>query len=197
MSRCGELTDTAWGRLMPLLPKNGHRGKQWREHRQVIDGILWRLRTGAPWRDVPARYGPWQTCYYRFVRWRRDGTWDRVMVCVQMATEVARAIPWTVSVDSTVVRAHQHAAGARRQPSTADREQGVQYPLDEGLGRSRGGWTTKLHLACDGQGRPLAVVLTPGQRHDSTQLGPVLDAIRVPRPGRRGRPRKRPDHPLV
>ncbi len=84
--------------------------------------------------------------------------------------------------------------GHGRQLSTADREQGVQRPLDEGLGRSRGGWTTKLHLACDGQGRPLAVVLTPGQRHGSTQLGPVLDAIRVPRPGRRGLPRKRPDH---
>jgi transposase len=98
---------------MPLLPKNGHRGKQWRDHRQVIDGILWRLRTGAPWRDVPTRYGPWQTCYDRFVRWRRDGTWDRVLVCVQMAAEVTGAIPWTVSVDSTVVRAHQHAAGAR------------------------------------------------------------------------------------
>jgi len=63
----------------------------------------------------------------------------------------------------------------------------------EALGRSRGGLTTKLHLACDGRGRPLAVVLTAGQRHDSTQLEAVLDAIRVPRPGGRGRPRKRPD----
>jgi transposase len=64
---------------------------------------------------------------------------------------------------------------------------------DEALGRSRGGLTTKLHLACDGRGRPLAVVLTPGQRHDSTQLAALLDAIRVPRPGGVGRPRKRPD----
>jgi transposase len=62
------------------------------------------------------------------------------------------------------------------------------------LGRSRGGLTTKVHLGCDGRGRPLGVVLTPGQRHDSTQLEPVLDAISVPRPGGRGRPRKRPDH---
>lgn len=67
------------------------------------------------------------------------------------------------------------------------------YP-DEAIGRSRGGLTTKLHLACDGKGRPLAVVLTPGQRHDCTQLGPVLAAIRVPRPGGVGRPRTRPDH---
>lgn len=70
---------------------------------------------------------------------------------------------------------------------------GVQHPADEGLGRSRGGLTTKFHLACDGKGRPLSVVITPGQRHDSTQLGPVLDGIRVPRPGGRGRPRTRPD----
>lgn len=65
---------------------------------------------------------------------------------------------------------------------------------DEALGRSRGGLTTKLHLACDGAGRPLAVVLTPGQHHDSTQLEAVLDTIRVPRPGGRGRPRSRPAH---
>jgi transposase len=65
---------------------------------------------------------------------------------------------------------------------------------DEAIGRSRGGLTTKVHLACDGRGRPLSAVLTPGQRHDSTQLEPILDAISVPRPGGRGRPRKRPDH---
>ena len=70
----GELTDGAWARLQPLLPQNGRRGKQWRHHRQVINGILWRLRVGAPWRDVPERYGAWQTCYDGFVRWRRDGT---------------------------------------------------------------------------------------------------------------------------
>src|SRR5579859_5220663 len=71
-------------------------------------------------------------------------------------------------------------------------KKGVQHPADEGLGRSRGGLTTKFHLACDGKGRPLAIVITPGHRHDSTQLGPVLDGIRVRRPGGRGRPRTRP-----
>ena len=68
----GELTDRAWGRIAPLLPANGRRGKQWRDHRAVVNGILWKLRTGAPWRDLPERYGPWRTCYDRFVRWRRD-----------------------------------------------------------------------------------------------------------------------------
>jgi transposase len=73
------------------------------------------------------------------------------------------------------------------------RKKGICHPANEGLGRSRGGLTTKFHLACDGKGRPLSVVITPGQRHDSTQLAPVLDGIRVPRPGGRGRPRTRPD----
>jgi len=95
------------------------------------------------------------------------------------------------------VRSHQHAAGARRWPSSADTAAEVEHPADEALGRSRGGFTTKLHLACDGAGRPFSVVLTPGQRHESTQLAAVLDAIRVPRPGGRGRPRKRPDHVIA
>ncbi|CAA9311156.1 MAG: Mobile element protein [uncultured Gemmatimonadaceae bacterium] len=128
------------------------------------------------------------------MRWRRDGTWDRLLAHVQANADAQGEIVWTVCVDGTVVRAHQHAAGARRRPSKADRAANIEHPPDEALGRSRGGFTTKLHLACDGRGRPLAVVLTPGQRHESTQLGAVLDAIRVPRPGGRGRPRKRPDH---
>ena len=72
-------------------------------------------------------------------------------------------------------------------------KKGICHPSDEGLGRSRGGLTSKFHLACDGRGRPLSIVITPGQRHDSTQLEPVLDGIRVPRASGRGRPRTRPD----
>ena len=58
----GELTDNAWEQLALLLPGNGQRGQQWAEHRRIINGILWKLRTGAPWRDLPERYGPWKTC---------------------------------------------------------------------------------------------------------------------------------------
>lgn len=76
-------------------------------------------------------------------------------------------------------------------------QKGVQHPPDEGLGRSRGGLTTKFHLACDGKGRPLSVVIAPRQRHDSTQMGPVLDGIRVPRPSGRGHPRTRPDRVIA
>jgi transposase len=79
-------------------------------------------------------------------------------------------------------------------PGAGGHQRGQVGDQTEALGRSRGGLTTKIHLGCDGRGRPLSVVLTPGQRHDSTQLEPVLDAIAVPRPSGRGRPRKRPDH---
>jgi transposase len=79
MVRRGELTNEAWERIAPLLPENGRRGKQWKDHRKVVNGILWKIRTGAPWRDLPEIYGPWQTCYGRFTRWSRDGTWDRTL----------------------------------------------------------------------------------------------------------------------
>lgn len=120
----GELTDAAWARLEPLLPANGQRGGQWQDHRAVINGILWKLRTGAGWRDVPARYGPWSTCADRLARWRRDGTWDRLLARVQTATDAAGAVDWEVSVDGSVARAHQHAAGARHRPSKADEKRG-------------------------------------------------------------------------
>ncbi len=110
----GEVTDTAWAAIAPLLPDNGGRGQQWRDHRQVINGILWKLRTGAPWRDLPERYGPWRTAYARFVRWQQDGTWDRLLTHVQATSDAVGEVEWEVSVDSTVIRAHQHAAGARK-----------------------------------------------------------------------------------
>jgi transposase len=117
----GELTDAAWAVLEPLLPGPGGRGKPWAEHRRVINGILWRLRTGAPWRDVPERYGPWETVYARFVRWRGDGTWDRLLAHVQTRSDAVGAVEWVVSIDSTVVRAHQHAAGARKKGASTRR----------------------------------------------------------------------------
>jgi transposase len=120
----GELTDKAWKQIIALLPENGRRGQQWKDHRKVINGILWKLRTGAPWRDLPSRYGPWQTCYDRFVRWRRDGTWDRLLAHVQSKSDAVGEVEWEVSVDSTIARAHQHAAGARREPSYRDAKKG-------------------------------------------------------------------------
>ena len=80
----------------------------------MVNGMLWILRTGAPWRDLPARYGPWQTVASRFYRWRRAGVWDRLLAAVQQHADSAGCLDWAVHyVDGTVVRAHQHAAGAK------------------------------------------------------------------------------------
>jgi transposase len=80
-----DLTDAEWDLIADELPLSHRRGGQWRDHRQVINGILWKLETGASWRSVPERYGPWQTIYDRFVRWLRDGTLDRLLRLVELS----------------------------------------------------------------------------------------------------------------
>jgi transposase len=103
-------------------------------------------------------------------------------------------VDWTVSVDSTINRAHQHAAGARLAGAGAPSgpEGPARWAADQALGRSRGGLTTKVHVACDGRGLPLAIVITPGNVNDSMVFEAVMNALRVPRVGA-GRPRRRPE----
>ncbi|MBG0819340.1 IS5 family transposase [Planomonospora sp. ID91781] len=191
----GELSGAQWAVLEPLLPEGVKSGRPavWSK-RQLIDGIRWRVRTGAPWRDMPERYGPWQTVYGLFRRRQRAGVWARIVTALQTRADATGLITWEVSVDSTICRAHQHAAGARRDGSTQLEPPGglTGEPDDHALGRSRGGWTTKLHLACEQGQKPLAVVITAGQRGDAPQFHAVLEGIRVPRSGP-GRPRTRPD----
>lgn len=192
----GDLSDAQWARLEPHLPKNVGRGGRWKCHRKVINGILFRQRTGIPWRDLPTRFGKWKTCHDRHRRWAADGTWENVLRAVQTDADAEERIDWSmVGIDSTTCRAHQHAAGARRRPPRIPRKRipPAQHRPDEALGRSRGGLTTKIHLAGDGGCRPLAVLITPGQWGDAPQLIPVLERVRVPRPGG-GHPRTRPDH---
>ena len=115
VARTGQLSDEAWARIEPLLPSSaGCRGGQWRDHRQVIEAILWRYRTGSPWRDLPPEFGPWQTVWKRLNRWTGDGTLDNLLAAAHGDAEVAAELDWVVSVDSTIARAHQHAAGARK-----------------------------------------------------------------------------------
>ncbi|MFE4869862.1 IS5 family transposase [Streptomyces sp. NPDC056682] len=178
-----ELSDAEWEFVRPLLPVS-LRGRKRLDDRRVLNGIVWKFRTGVAWRDVPERYGSWATLHTRFRRWARDGTFERMLRSAQAKADAAGDIDWLVSVDSTVVRAHQHAAGARKG--------GHHSPA---LGRSRGGLTSKIHLACDGSGRPLAFTLTGGNTNDCTQFTAVMEAIRVPRIGP-GRPRVRPAHVL-
>ena len=114
MVRRHELTEQAWQQIQPLLPATGRPGGQWADHRRVLNGILWKLATGVPWRDLPARYGPWQTSYERFRRWQVDGTFDRLLAHAHTESDAVGELDWQVSIDATIVRAHQHAAGARR-----------------------------------------------------------------------------------
>ena len=121
-----ELTDAQWARIAPLLPPRTA-GRVRQDDRRIMNGILWKLATGAPWRDLPERYGPWQSVYTRFRRWTRAGVWDRLFAAVQQQAEVAGQVDWELHfVDGTVIRAHQHAAGAkggtrRAKPSDAAR----------------------------------------------------------------------------
>ncbi|CAL9363217.1 hypothetical protein SUDANB120_06619 (plasmid) [Streptomyces sp. enrichment culture] len=104
--RDGEISDAAWAVIEPLLPPAGRARGRWRDHRQVLEGIVFKFRTGLPWRDLPERFGPWQTVHGRFARWAADGTFDRLLAAAQTRAEV----DWLVAIDSTIVRAHQHAA---------------------------------------------------------------------------------------
>jgi transposase len=85
-----QLTDQTFARVRPLLPADSRRGKPWRDHRQVLGGILWKLHTARPWRDIPARYGPWQTCYSRLRRWQGDGTWPRIWALLAAGEHASR-----------------------------------------------------------------------------------------------------------
>ena len=115
MSRESVLSDEVWARIEPLLPPvRGSMGPPFRPHRPVVEGVIYRLRTGIPWRDLPAEFGAWQTVHRRHLRWSTDGTWDRVLAAVQAAADAGGELDWRVSVDSTIVRVHQHAATAAR-----------------------------------------------------------------------------------
>ncbi len=175
------MSDAEWAILSPLLPPQRPRvGRPARDHRTVLGAILWVLRTGAPWRDLPERFGPWSTAWNRFRRWTAAGVWQRVLEALHRRADRAGDLDWKAHfVDATVVRAHQHAAGATG---------GQQH---EALGRSRGGFSTKVHVRAEGGGRPMALVLSGGERHESLYVEALLATGRVRRAGR-GRPRVRP-----
>ena len=92
----------------------GQRGRPFRDHRQVVEGIIYRLRTGVAWRDLPTSFGPWQTIWKRHDRFSSDGTWDRIHARLVAEADSVGELDWTVSVDSTISRAHQHATTLAR-----------------------------------------------------------------------------------
>ena len=133
--------------------------------------MLWLLATGAPWRDLPERFGPWQTVYGRFRSWIASGVLDRVFGRLQRDLVGSRRVDLDLwCVDTTIVRASRAAAGASRSATSA------REPHDHALGRSRGGFGTKVSLVCDGRGAPLAATIHPGQQHDSRSFEEVVRA---------------------
>ncbi|MFD9981505.1 IS5 family transposase [Streptomyces massasporeus] len=185
------ITDAMWSRIEPLMPADPVRGRRWADHRRTLEAIAWKYRTCSPWRDLPDELGSFQTAHKRLIRWAVDGTWERVLAAILTAADVDDDIGWTVSVDSTVCRAHQHAAGARKRGHRA-----AVLPDDHGLGRFRGGLSTKVHIASDSHARPLALHVTAGQAGDAPAFEAVMAGIQVPRSGP-GRPRTRPEAVLA
>src|SRR5258708_4019756 len=142
-----ELTDGPWELVQDLFPAQG-RGGKWEDHRTLLNGVMWRLRTGAPRRDGPDRFGKWPTVYHRFSTLRRDGLLDGILERLQQTLDAAGLIETDLwCIDGTNVRASRSAAGARKRAVPGE-------PTDHALGRSRGGFGTKVHLVCDGSGLP-------------------------------------------
>ncbi len=113
-----DLTDAQWAAIAPLFPDRRHPGRPgrpWNDHRTLVNGILWHLHPGAPWPDTPDRYGPWQTVYDRFNRWRKDGTRAEILDALLLRLDNAGRIDRDLwCVDGSVVRAGRSAAGAKK-----------------------------------------------------------------------------------
>ena len=122
MARRYELTDRQHELLADLLPPTGKRGGRWNDHRQTLNGLFWWLHSGAQWREVPERYGPWQSLYDRFRRWSGDGTLDKMLARLHLQLNAEGRLDHTLwSVDATSIRASRSAAGARKKNSAQSR----------------------------------------------------------------------------
>ncbi|MBK1656397.1 MULTISPECIES: IS5 family transposase [Allochromatium] len=184
MSRRYELPEEAWELIADLFSRPQRTGRPRRDDRLMLNGLFWVLCSGAAWRDLPERFGPWSTVYQRFRDWRDDGTFTKVLERLHIRLREDGLIDLeTWMIDSTSIRATRAAAGGGKKG-------GPQEPLSQALGRSRGGLTTKIHLLCDAKGVPLSFLLSPGQHSDIGYAQPLLDQVRLPS-ARPGRPRTR------
>ena len=121
MDRESLLDDVQWELIEPLLPpQRSGKGRPMRDHRQVVEGVIYRYRCGIAWRDLPGTFGPWQTVWKRHRRFSSDGTWDKILAVLLARADAVGEIDWTVSVDSTINRAHQHATNLPRDDKPSD-----------------------------------------------------------------------------
>lgn len=171
MSRHG-VTDQEWNAIRVFLPRErqGKRGRPWSDHRTVISGIFWVLATGAPWRDLPEEFGNWSTVYKRFRQWCRNGLWMKIWNKVVIHLRRKKQLSfWLWSVDGSIVRAHHASVGGSKKTSVDKGE--------NGLGKSRGGYSCKIHIVCDDNGVPISVVVTPGQINEPTVFMSLMEAV--------------------
>ena len=164
-----KLTADQWSKIYPFLGTcSGIYVKKEAKTRRFVEAVLWVVRTGAQWRELPEKYGNWNSVFKRFARWCHLGIWEAMLAYFASEPDLEYVL-----LDSTIIRAHPCATGAPVQPEAEP----AAAPDDQALGRSRGGFSTKLHVIVDGLGNPLDFVLTGGQKHDVTQ-GPRLLAGR-------------------
>ena len=144
-----ELTDEQWERIQPLLPpeNRGKKGRPRKDDRMMLNGMLWMNHSGAQWRQLPVRYGPWQSVYARFAKWRDEGIWENIFS--ELSQDADRE---NLSIDSTCVKVHESPNGGE----------------NKAVGRTKGGLNTKIHAIVDGLGNPVAFLLSPGNDNDST-----------------------------
>ena len=155
-----ELDDHEWAAIKSMLP-NKPRGVPRVNDRCVLNGIFWILRSGAPWRDLPDAFGPYTTCYNRFVRWRRARVWSRIIDALATAHDAAVQM-----IDTSIVRVHQHGVCI-----TQNRRQS--------MGRSRGGLTSKIHALVDTNGLPIRLAVAPGEAYDNRLAGKLLSRLKA------------------
>jgi transposase len=161
MKRYG-LRDDQWDRIKDFLPgREGHVGGTAADNRLFVEAILYRYRAGIPWRDLPERFGDWKNTHRRFRRWCESGVFERIFKILASDSDNEYMM-----LDSSIVRAHQHSAGARKKEGAC-----------QAIGRSRGGLTTKIHAIVDALGNPVAVSLTPGQASDISHAVPLLEEV--------------------
>jgi len=152
------LRDDQWERIAPLVPgKVGDPGRSGADNRLFVEAVLWIVRVGAPWRDLPKSFGNWNSVFQRFRRWAKSDVFDKIFEAFSEDSDFEYVI-----VDGTIIRVHQHGTGAKR------------GAYNQAIGRSRGGLTTKIVALVDALGNLVRLVLLPGQQHDSVGVAPLL-----------------------
>ncbi|WP_425525922.1 IS5 family transposase [Vandammella animalimorsus] len=157
------LSDRQWQLMAPhCLGKPGDVGRSGADNRLFVEAVLWIVRTGSPWRDLPAEFGKWNTVFKRYRDWVKADVFHRIFAAVSGEPDMEYAM-----VDATIVKVHRHGQGAKGGPQS------------QAIGRSRGGMSTKILALCDALGNLVKFVLMPGQRHDSRGVRELIDGMKL------------------